>query len=56
MGEPAGLLDGLGELVGERVPIFGRGLTAGLANRRHRRLRLVQRALLNARLFLLLDQ
>ena len=38
------------------MPVFGLGLAAGLANRGHGRLRLVEMALLNAELLLLLDQ
>ena len=56
LGEPVRLLLGLGEFVGERVPIFGHRLAARLANRGHGRLRFVQMALLNAEFLLLLDQ
>ena len=54
--EPARLLLGLGEFVGQRVPIFGHRLAARLADRRHRRLRFVQMALLDAEFLLLFDQ
>ena len=56
LGEPVRLLLGLGEFVGQRMPIFGHGLVARLANRGHGRLHLVQVALLNAEFPLLLDQ
>ena len=56
LGEPARLLLGLGEFVGQRVPVFGRGLVARLADRRHRRLGFLQMALLDGELLLLLDQ
>jgi len=50
--EPVRLLLGLGELVGERAPIFGHCLAARLANRGHGRLRREQMALLNAEFLL----
>ena len=56
LGQPVRLLLGLGEVVGDRVPIFRHRLTARLADRGDRRLRLVQMALLNAELLLLFDQ
>jgi hypothetical protein len=56
LGKPVRLLLGLGELVGERVPIFGDRLAARLAYRGHGSLRFVQMALLDAELLLLLDQ
>ena len=56
LGEPVGLLLGLGEFVGDRTPEFRRRLTARLADRRDRRLGLMQMALLDPELFLLLHQ
>ena len=56
LGEPVRLLLGLGELVGERAPIFGHRLATRLADRGHGRLRFAQMALLHAELLLMLDQ
>ena len=48
LGQPVRLLLGLGQFVGERMPVFRRRLAAGLADRGDRRFGLVQMALLNA--------
>ncbi len=56
LGEADRLLLGLGELVGEGAPVFGLRLAARLADRGDRRFRLLQMALLDAELLLLLDQ
>ena len=54
--QPVYLLLGFGEFVRQAAPVFGHGLAARLADRRHRRLRFTLAALLNAEFFLLLDQ
>ena len=56
LGEPDRLLLRLGELVGQGAPVFGLRLAARLADRGNRRFRLLQMALLDAELLLLLDQ